>query len=65
MKRSARPRCHGGSPSCALTKSAVLGPGGTLQIAEVADPGSYCAEIYDPGTVTNHVSFSMTIQRPD
>jgi hypothetical protein len=55
----------GGAPSCALTKSAVLAPGGTLQIAEVADPGSYCAEIYDPGTVINHVTFSMTIQHPD
>jgi hypothetical protein len=55
----------GGTPSCSLTKSAVLAPGSTLMLSDMADPGSYCAEIYDPGTVTNHVSFSMTIQHPD
>ena len=55
----------GGTPSCSLTKSAVLAPGATLLLSDLADSGSYCAEIYDPGTVTNHVSFSMTIQHPD
>jgi hypothetical protein len=54
----------GGAPSCALTKSAVLAPGATLQIAETVDPGNYCAEIYDPGTVTNEVTFSMAIEHP-
>ena len=55
----------GGTPSCSLTKSAVLAPGATVLFSEVADPGRYCAEIYDVGTVTDHVSFSMTIQHPD
>jgi hypothetical protein len=55
----------GGTPSCALTKSALLAPGATLQIAETADPGNYCAEIFDPGTVVDHVTFSMTIEHPN
>jgi hypothetical protein len=55
----------GGTPSCALTKSAVVAPGATLQLSETADAGNYCAEIYDPGTVVDHISFSMTIQHPD
>jgi hypothetical protein len=55
----------GGTPSCALTKSALLAPGATLQIVETADPGNYCAEIFDPGTVVGHVTFSMTIEHPD
>ena len=55
----------GGTPSCSLTKSAVIAPGATVLLSDVADPGNYCAEIYDPGTVTDHVSFSMTIQHPD
>jgi len=55
----------GGTPSCSLTKSAVLPAGATLVLSDVADVGSYCAEIYDPGTVTGHVNFSITIQHPD
>jgi len=55
----------GGTPSCSLSKSAVLAPGATLVLSDVADAGSYCAEIYDPGTVKDHVNFSMTIEHPD
>jgi hypothetical protein len=55
----------GGAPSCSLTKSALVAPGTTVQIAETAGPGGYCAEIYDPGTVVEQVNFSMTIQHPD
>jgi hypothetical protein len=55
----------GGTPSCSLTRSALLAPGATVLLSDTADPGTYCAEIYDPGTVTGHVTFSMTIQHPD
>jgi hypothetical protein len=54
----------GGAPSCSLTRSAVVDVGGSVQLAANADPGTYCAEIYDPGTVADQVAFSMTVEHP-
>jgi hypothetical protein len=49
---------------CNLTSSMVADAGATGQIALLADAGTYCAAVYDPGTVANFVSFTITVQHP-
>jgi hypothetical protein len=54
----------GGAPACSLSKSSLLESGATVRIAVTSDPGTYCAEVYDPGTVVDQVMFSMSIEHP-
>jgi hypothetical protein len=49
---------------CSLSSSMVADAGATGQIALQADAGTYCAAVYDPGTVTNFVTFTLTVQHP-
>jgi len=51
--------------TCSLSRSLDATPGSTPQIAIPVDPGTYCAEVYDAGSLTAPgVSFSLTIAHP-
>jgi hypothetical protein len=54
-----------GATSCVLTSSsASVVPGGSPQISATENPGSYCVEIFDPGTLTASTTFSITVIHP-
>lgn len=52
------------SAPCSLAVSLVTGPSTTPQIITTADPGNYCVQVYDPGTLTADTEFSVTIEHP-
>jgi hypothetical protein len=55
----------GTATPCALSSSLNATAGSTPQLTIAVDAGTYCAQVYDPGTLTNPgVSFSMTIMHP-
>lgn len=53
-----------GDGSCALQASVHTVAGSAAQIAISADSGTYCAKVYDPGTLRAPVSFTISISRP-
>ena len=55
------PRANG---SCALSAAVETTAGSAAQIAVAADTGPYCAKVYDPGTLTAPVPFTISISRP-
>jgi len=55
------PRSNG---SCALSAAVETTAGATAQITLSADTGTYCARVYDPGTLTAPVPFTISISRP-
>jgi len=53
------------SSNCILSSSLTATAGSAPQISIPVDAGTYCAEVYDAGTVTAPgVSFSLTIAHP-
>lgn len=55
------PRSNG---SCALSAGVQTVAGGSAQIALSAEAATYCAKVYDPGTVTGPTTFTILISRP-
>ncbi|MEP6782885.1 MAG: hypothetical protein ABI983_04390 [Acidobacteriota bacterium] len=55
------PRSNG---TCALSAAVETAAGTTAQITLTADTGTYCARVYDPGTLTAPVPFTISISRP-
>lgn len=55
------PRANG---SCALSAAVETVAGGAAQIAMTAEAATYCAKVYDPGTVTAPTMFTIAISRP-
>lgn len=55
------PRLNG---SCALSQAVEATAGTAAQIALAADIGPYCTRIYDLGTLTAPLSFSISISLP-
>ena len=53
-----------GDGSCALSAGVATTAGTAAQIAVRADTGAYCAKVYDPGTLTAPVPFTISISRP-
>ena len=49
---------------CVLSRSVETLPGNTAQLELNVDPGKYCLQIYDPGTLTGVVSFSINLVYP-
>lgn len=47
---------------CFFTKSAETAAGAQLSVS--VDPGVYCVRVYDIGTLTSTISFTVTIVRP-
>ena len=56
------PRTSGGG--CRLGVSVNTGGGSTPQISTPADAGQYCVQVFDLGTLTDPISFTMTIDHP-
>jgi hypothetical protein len=48
--------------ACLFTKSIETAAGG--QLAASVDPGVYCVRVYDLGTLTSTINFTVTIVRP-
>jgi hypothetical protein len=46
---------------CNLTTSLLATPAATPHITITADPGTWCVRVWDPGTVPERVSFSMSV----
>ena len=55
------PRADG---SCALSAAITATTGASPQISIAADIGAYCAKVFDPGTLTEPVPFTISISRP-
>jgi hypothetical protein len=54
-----------GTTSCVMTSSsASVLPGGSPQISTTENPGNYCVEVFDPGTLTASTTFSITVVHP-
>jgi len=53
-----------GDGSCALQAAVHTVAGAAPQIAISADSGTYCAKVYDPGTLMIPVPFTVSISRP-
>jgi hypothetical protein len=54
----------GGPVPCALSTSVTTGPGSQPQVSANVDRGVYCVQVFDTGTLTGPVPFSLTITRP-
>lgn len=55
------PRSNG---SCALSSSVETTAGSAAQITIAADVGTYCTRVYDLGTLTAPLPFTISISRP-
>ena len=55
------PRSNG---SCALSAGIEAVAGGAAQVAMTAEAATYCAKVYDPGTLTAPTAFTIVISRP-
>ena len=56
------PRVTGGG--CRLGVQVITGPGPNPQISTPADPGQYCVQVFDTGTLKDPVSFNVKIDHP-
>jgi len=54
----------GSGAPCSLEQSVVTPPGDTPQIVTSADAGTYCAQVYDTGSLIQDTSFSLVIEHP-
>ena len=55
------PRSNG---SCALSAAVETVAGTTAQIAITAEAGAYCTKVYDLGTLSAPLPFTISISRP-
>jgi hypothetical protein len=49
---------------CNLNSSIVTGAGASPQLAVTAEVGDYCVQVFDPGTLTDSVAFTVSITHP-
>ena len=49
---------------CVLSRSVEATPSTTAQLDLTVDAGNYCVQIYDPGTLTTVVPFSINVIYP-
>jgi hypothetical protein len=56
------PRTSGGG--CRLGVSVNTGGGSAPQISTQADVGQYCVQVFDLGTLTDPIAFTLTIDHP-
>jgi len=56
------PRTSGGG--CRLGVAVSTGGGSAPQISVQADPGQYCVQVYDLGTLTEPIAFSLKVDHP-
>lgn len=53
-----------GIAKCALSTAVSTNAGATPQIAAAVDAGNYCVTVYDIGTISSPVDFSVTLVYP-
>jgi hypothetical protein len=53
-----------GLARCALSTAIRTAPGSTPQISAAVDAGQYCVTVYDVGTITTAIDFSVTLVYP-
>jgi hypothetical protein len=53
-----------GIAKCALSTAIKTASGSTPQISAAVDPGQYCVTVYDLGTLTSPIDFSVTLVYP-
>lgn len=53
-----------GIAKCALSTAIQTASGSTPQISAAVDPGQYCVTVYDLGTLTSPIDFSVTLMYP-
>ena len=56
------PRADGGG--CHLTTAVNTLTSAAVQVASAVEAGQYCVKIYDPGTLTNNVIFTLAASHP-
>jgi hypothetical protein len=56
------PRADGGG--CLMQQSVTTVSGSAPQLTAVVDTGTYCVRVYDVGTLTSEVYFSVTLVHP-
>ena len=49
---------------CALSSAVTTQAGSSAQITQPVDGGVYCVKVYDAGTLSAPVSFTISISRP-
>ncbi|MCC7186855.1 MAG: hypothetical protein IT185_11475 [Acidobacteria bacterium] len=49
---------------CVLSRSVETAAGSTAQLELTVDAGSYCVQVYDPGSVTGVASFTVFLVYP-
>ena len=49
---------------CARSTSQTVPPGLAAQVSVTLNPGTYCAAVFDTGSVTSAVNFAMRIRHP-
>jgi len=52
-----------GAP-CSLAESVITTPGDAPQIVTSADAGTYCAQVFDAGSLAEDTPFSLVIEHP-
>jgi hypothetical protein len=57
IPRSDAAGCHLSTAVTTLTSAAI-------QVASTVDRGEYCVRIYDPGTLTSNVNFTVAAAHP-
>jgi hypothetical protein len=55
------PRANG---TCALSTAVEATAGATAQVSVTAEAGAYCAKVYDLGTLSAPLPFTIAISRP-
>lgn len=54
----------GDGTGCVLSRSVEATAGATAQLELTVDAGDYCVQIYDPGTLTQPVGFTILLVYP-
>ena len=54
----------GDGTGCVLSRSVETTAGATAQLELSVDAGSYCVQVYDPGTLTQPVGFTILLIYP-
>lgn len=54
----------GDGTGCVLSRSVEATAGATAQLELAVDAGNYCVQVYDPGTLTQPVGFTILLVYP-
>ena len=52
------------STACLLTKEVITTAGSAPQLSATVDAGNYCVKLFDTGTLTTPMTFTITLSYP-